>query len=147
MKPSRQVHPVIAALTILLALVAVYFGMHRVREQRENVSIAQQYVDQIMPKLKEDSRFQGVRVGAYTGGGGCFLVVGDVDCSADEESLRILINSFKIPVPTQWDLRIEPSDPSQASSEQPVKSSDEKEKRVTANNPNHRKLEILHIVH
>ena len=74
--------------------------------QMNRLSLARLHADKYQPLIKSDARFKSVRLDAYTGEGGCFMVHGVVATTNDLEELKREIEATEPPVPTQWRVRV-----------------------------------------
>ena len=103
----------IFALIAIVGLVVVsltrYFGP--AASQAKNLAAAREHASRLEPEIHHDSRFADIKLGAYTGGGGCLWVYGFLTSDQVSNDLSRLVEASHPPVPVQYDIRILPPEP------------------------------------
>ena len=96
---------VIFAIAIVTPLyIFVYWPISPLGSQLHNLKLAEEHAKILREKFKDNARFQKVKFGRYTGAGGCFSVVGQVETEDDIRVLTNIVESILCPVETIYSL-------------------------------------------
>lgn len=95
------------ALTIVILLIGalLFLILGPGGKQVRNLEKARAHAEILQPILAEDSRF-GVRLAAYTGGGGMLWIRGWVETKEDLGALYEAVDQSHPPVPCHWSVRV-----------------------------------------
>jgi len=94
MKPIVTRDGLVKILILTAVLVfsfMAFYPFSPAAQQGRRLAIAREHADLVRPKIKADQRFAHVQVGAYTGDGGMFWIIGNVSSADDLAALRQLI--------------------------------------------------------
>jgi hypothetical protein len=90
---------VIVAITITTLLyIFVYWPISPLGSQLHNLELAEKQAKIFRERFKDDTRFQKVKFGGYTGCGGCFAVTGEVQSEDDICFLTNIVESISCPI-------------------------------------------------
>jgi hypothetical protein len=105
---SKQSHARLITLTAIMIALAfcAWFGPTALRQQR-GMRLAAQHVPLVEARLQGEPRFDRVRVGVGTGGGGTLLVVGRVASKDDLARLRTLVAETKPAVEARFAVQVD----------------------------------------
>jgi hypothetical protein len=102
---QNNLQKVVAAIAIVALLyIFVYWPISPLGHQLHNLKLAERQAEILREKLKGDARFQQVKFGKYTDGGGGFSVAGHVQTEDDIRFLTNLVESIPCPVETLYSL-------------------------------------------
>jgi hypothetical protein len=105
--PSGQ-KTIVAVTTLgVAALILVRFFGPAARQAR-NLDAAREHASRLEPEIHREARFREVRLGEYTGDGGCLSVSGIVGSDRDSNDLRALIEASHSPVPAHYRITVLP---------------------------------------
>ena len=102
--PKNLIKVVVAIVIVTLLYLFVYWPISPWGHQLHNLKLVERLAKILRDKLKDDARFQQVKFGGYTGGGGCFSVVGHVQTEDDIRFLTNLVESIPCPIETLYSL-------------------------------------------
>ncbi len=95
----------IITATFVFIFIAAYPFTPAARQGRR-LAIAREHAVLVRPSLNADPRFAHVQVGAYTGDGGVFWVVGNVSSEDDLLRLRQLISESDPTIDVKWTVQV-----------------------------------------
>ncbi|MBW8865451.1 MAG: hypothetical protein JF609_11140 [Verrucomicrobia bacterium] len=93
-----------AVIVVGLLYIFVYWPISPLGSQLHNLKLAEQHANVLREKFKNDPRFQNVKFGRYTGGGGCFEVYGKVETEDDIRYVTNIVESVPCPVEIYYSL-------------------------------------------
>jgi hypothetical protein len=102
--PKKPLKAVFAIAIVALLYIFVYWPI--ATSQFHNLRLAEKQAKIFREKFKGDARFQKVKFGQYTGSGGCFSVVGDVQSEDDIRFLTNVVESIPCPVEIYYHLTV-----------------------------------------
>lgn len=106
-------------LAVFVVGIAIYYPYSPGGRQAMNMRVAAGFVPVLSAKIGNDPRFEDVRVGVWTGGGGSLMVGGFVDDESERADLRrIVLESFP-PAPIAFMVQITPPTMMAGSTTQP----------------------------
>lgn len=91
----------IGCCVIVAGVIYLFLGDTAIR-QAIRLKKAEKHVPIIEQAIKSNPKFQHIKVGRYTGAGGCILMSGYVESQKDLEELKTLINTTKSPVEVKF---------------------------------------------
>ena len=114
--PATERHPlsllmrkwVYGFLVLFAVAVAVYYPYSPAGRQAANMRAAETHIASLLPRVKADPRFDGVRLVPGTVGGGSLEVVGVIADEPARAALERIVAGSHSPVPVAYRLVIVP---------------------------------------
>jgi len=87
------------------AIWAIYYSP--AARQSQNIAIADQFVkNKLVPLVAKNEKFKNIKLGHYTGNGGCIWILGEVEIKKDLIELKQLVNSSNPPLQVKWNVQV-----------------------------------------
>ena len=99
----------VAIVGVAVVFLTRHFGP--AASQEKNLEAAREHASRLEPDIRRDSRFADIRLGAYTGDGGCLWVRGFLTSDQQSNELSRLVEASHPPVPVRYDIQILPPEP------------------------------------
>ena len=75
--------------------------------QSQNLAIADQFVERkLTPLVIKNDKFKNIKLGHYTGNGGCIWILGEVETKKNLMKLKQLVNSSNPPLEVKWNVQV-----------------------------------------
>src|SRR5258706_7922406 len=91
---------------VIVVILSHFFGP--AAQQARNLAAAQEHASRLEPEIHRDPRFKDVKLGAYTGDGGCLWVIATLASDRDSNDLHRLVEASHAPVPTLYTITVVP---------------------------------------
>jgi hypothetical protein len=114
MKPMITRDGLVKILIITAVLVFVFIAAYPfapAARQSHRLAVAREHATLLSPKITADPRFAHVQLGAYTGDGGVFWVIGNVSSQADLITLQAIVAESAPPIETKWSVEVQDLQP------------------------------------
>ena len=105
---SKSFRIVLIALLILSAVGIIWGNYYSpAAKQSQNLVIADKFIAQkLLPIVKKNDKFKNIKLGHYTGNGGCIWILGIVETKKDLEEFKKIVKSSNYPLEVKWNVKV-----------------------------------------
>jgi hypothetical protein len=103
---GRKIIVVVMVIGVVALILTYFFGP--AARQAQNLALAREHASRIEPEIHRDPRFKDVKLGGYTGDGGCLWVIATLDSDGDSNDLHQLVEASHPPVRAHYDITVLP---------------------------------------